>query len=203
MKRKLIRMGKPITLLLVMLLCSMGLLAQQSIVVKGSVSDSSGAALAGSSVRAIKSGQVILSDSTGQFQLFVAGNEVLEFSRVGYTTSQLNVSKITPDENGVLSVQMTLYLENKALDEVIVVGFGNQKKKSMVSSVTAVNVEELRVPTGNITNALAGRVAGMISFQTSGEPGLGTDNSQFYIIAVTNAFPIFCISSYIIFSSRQ
>jgi len=174
-------MGKPITLLLVMLLCSMGLLAQQSIVVKGSVSDSSGAALAGSSVRAIKSGQVILSDSTGQFQLFVAGNEVLEFSRVGYTTSQLNVSKITPDENGVLSVQMTLYLENKALDEVIVVGFGNQKKKSMVSSVTAVNVEELRVPTGNITNALAGRVAGMISFQTSGEPGLGTDNSQFYI----------------------
>lgn len=79
----------------------------------------------------------------------------------------------------VLNVRMTLsFSEN---EEVTVVGFGTQKKKSLVSSITSVNVEELKIPSSNLTNALAGKVAGIISFQRSGEPGIGTDNSNFYI----------------------
>ncbi|MGC4232121.1 MAG: TonB-dependent receptor [Niabella sp.] len=181
MKQKLLKKGIPFTLLLFALLSCTGLLAQQGIVVKGSVTDSSGVALASTSIRAVRSGQMIFSDSTGRFQLSVAGNEVLEFTAVGYKITQLELSGYKPDANGTVTVHVALPREDKAMDEIVVVGFGTQRKKSMISSVTSVNVEELRVPTGNITNALAGRVAGMISFQTSGEPGIGTDNSQFYI----------------------
>lgn len=181
MKQKLHKQVIPLTLLLLAMLSCTELLAQQNIVVKGSVTDSSGYGLAYTSVRAIKSGQMVNSDSTGRFQLSVPANEVLEFTAVGYRITQLSLATQKPDADNVVMVQVILSLENKAMDEVVVVGFGTQRKKSMVSSVTAVSVEELKVPTGNLTNALAGRVAGMISFQTSGEPGLGTDNSQFYI----------------------
>lgn len=181
MKQKLVKQAIGMTFLLFALLTGTELLAQQGIVVNGLVADSSGNAMARTSVRAVKSGQMILSDSTGRFQLSVAADEVLEFTAVGYRITQVNLSGFKPDATGVLSLNVLLPLEDKAMDQVVVVGFGTQKKRSLVSSVTAVNVDELRVPTGNITNALAGRVAGMIAFQTSGEPGRGTDNSQFYI----------------------
>src|SRR5690606_4099409 len=77
---------------------------------------------------------------------------------------------------------VTMTLDDTALEEVTVTGFGGtQRKASLVSSITTVNVKELKTASSNLTNALAGRVAGIISFQNSGELGLGTDNSTFYI----------------------
>ncbi|GAB3010809.1 TonB-dependent receptor [Niabella terrae] len=168
-------------LLLVCLCIGLTGFSQQSVTVKGNVLDSTGSGMGDVTIRAINSNQVVRSDSTGSFQLTVTPTEVLEFSSVGFRTSQVKVSDYSPDAQGIISIREMLFRETVAMDEIVVVGFGTQRKKSMVSSVTSVNVEELRVPTGNITNALAGRVAGMISFQTSGEPGLGTDNSQFFI----------------------
>ncbi|GHT70409.1 SusC/RagA family TonB-linked outer membrane protein [Bacteroidia bacterium] len=80
---------------------------------------------------------------------------------------------------------ITVVLEDKVneLDEVTIVAFGKQKKESVISSIQTVNVKELRVPSSNLTNAFAGRIAGMISYQTSGEPGY--DNADFFIRGIT------------------
>src|SRR5690606_30707003 len=71
-----------------------------------------------------------------------------------------------------------------ALDEVTVVAFGQQKKESVVASITTVKPSDLKVPSSNLTTALAGRVAGLIAFQQSGEPG--ADNADFFIRGVTS-----------------
>jgi TonB-linked SusC/RagA family outer membrane protein len=69
------------------------------------------------------------------------------------------------------------------LEELTLVAFGKQKKSSVVSAVTTVKVDELRVPSSNLTASFAGRIAGMISYQTSGEPG--ADNASFFIRGIT------------------
>lgn len=69
------------------------------------------------------------------------------------------------------------------LEETVVVGFGSQKKKTVVGAMTSIKVDDLKVPGSNFTTALAGRVAGLVSYQTSGEPG--ADNANFFIRGVT------------------
>ncbi|MCF3111770.1 TonB-dependent receptor [Niabella sp. CC-SYL272] len=181
MRNQFLKTGLKVVLTLLAIFPAAVLFAQTKVVVKGTVADSLGIGLANATIRAIGTGQQVNADSSGHFQLSVPGKEILEFSSVGFKIIQLHMADYQPDAGGVVQLRAVLTRENAAMDEVVVVGFGTQRRKSMVSSVTSVNVEELRVPTGNITNALAGRVAGMISFQTSGEPGLGTDNSQFFI----------------------
>lgn len=68
------------------------------------------------------------------------------------------------------------------LDEVTVVAFAKQKKESVLASVTTVKVGELKVPSSNLTTALAGRMSGLISYQLSGEPG--KDNANFSFVAL-------------------
>src|SRR5690606_35413025 len=70
------------------------------------------------------------------------------------------------------------------LEEVVGVAFGTQKKESVVSAISTVNPSELRVPASNLTTAFAGRLAGVIAYQRSGEPGL--DNAEFFIRGVTS-----------------
>ena len=78
---------------------------------------------------------------------------------------------------------MTLEEDLLGLDEVTVVAYGTQKKASVIAAVTSINPEELRVPTSNLTSSIAGRVAGVISYQRSGEPG--RDNAEFFIRGVS------------------
>ena len=73
--------------------------------------------------------------------------------------------------------------DSKALDEVVVVAFGTQKKESMISSIETIKPAELKVPSSNLTTALAGRMSGVIAYQRSGEPG--KDNADFFIRGVT------------------
>lgn len=181
MRKQFFKTGSKMVLTMLAFFAAACSFAQTGVVVKGTVTDSLGLGLANVTVRAVGTGQQVNADSAGHFQLSVPGKEILELTSVGFKITQLRVADYPTDTGGVVRLRAVLPRENAAMDEVVVVGFGTQRKKSMVSSVTSVNVEELRVPTGNITNALAGRVAGMISFQTSGEPGLGTDNSQFFI----------------------
>jgi TonB-linked SusC/RagA family outer membrane protein len=121
------------------------------------------------------SSKAVRSDSKGIYSITVPATATLVFSFVGYETQEIRV-------NGRTILNVTMRLKENDLSDVTVIGFGGTRKKtSLVSSVTTINVKDLRGPTGNLTNQLAGRVAGMISFQQSGEPGLGTDNSTFYI----------------------
>jgi TonB-linked SusC/RagA family outer membrane protein len=73
--------------------------------------------------------------------------------------------------------------ESTELEEVTVVAFGTQKKESVIASITTVDPSELKVPSSNLTTALAGRIAGLIAYQRSGEPG--RDNAEFFIRGVT------------------
>lgn len=119
--------------------------------------------------------RVTRTDTRGAFIMKVPANGTLIFSIVGYETQEVAIA-------GRGTVNVLMKQLSNTLNDVVITGFGGtQKKASAVSSITTVDVKDLKVPTGNLTNAIAGRIPGMISFQRSGEPGLGTDNSAFYI----------------------
>lgn len=116
-----------------------------------------------------------VTDAKGAFSIKVPADGVLIFSMIGFERREVNIS-------GQSTINVFLQMKDNGLNEVTITGFGGtQKRASLVSAITTVNVKDLKGPTGNLTNMLAGRIAGMISFQQSGEPGLGTNNSTFYI----------------------
>src|SRR5690606_1314449 len=80
-------------------------------------------------------------------------------------------------------IDVVLSISSSQLDDVVVVAFGEQKKQELVGAVTTINPSELKVPSSNLTTAFAGRLAGVIAYQRSGEPGL--DDAEFFIRGVT------------------
>ena len=154
----------------------------QDIKVKGVVRDTTGG-IPSVSIR-VRGAKTIslLSDGFGRFEFTTNKQAQVDFQSVGFKTTTVDLIKQTLNSNN--EVQLDIFLEKieSEIEEVTVTGFGGtQKKASLVSAITTVNVKELKTASSNLTNALAGRVAGMIAFQSSGEPGLGTDNSTFYI----------------------
>jgi TonB-linked SusC/RagA family outer membrane protein len=172
-----IKAGKRAIALLSLLLClSVSLFAQDNdITVKGNVKSDS-AVLQGVTVQLkADAKRATQTDEKGNFSIRVPAKATLVISSVGFETQEIAV-------NGKTTINVVLKNASGSLGDVVIIGFGGTKKKeSMVSSITTVNVKELKGPTGNLTNAIAGRIPGVISFQRSGEPGLGTDNSAFYI----------------------
>lgn len=146
--------------------------------ISGIVRDSTGAPLPGVSVSVKgKSSVGTTTDMNGGFFLETpAGNTVLQFNMVGFTMVELPLT----DQ---LTVDIRLLTAHNNLEEAVVVAFGKQKKIDVVGSVTSVNPAELKVPSSNLTTALAGRVAGLIAYQRTGEPG--ADNASFFIRGVT------------------
>ncbi len=119
--------------------------------------------------------RTVTTDKEGRYTIRVPASGTLVFSIVGFQLQEIPI-------NGRSVVNALMKSANNALTDVVVTGFGGtQKKASAVSSITTVDIKDLKTPTGNLTNALAGRIPGMISFQRSGEPGFGTNNSTFYI----------------------
>ncbi|WP_240755241.1 TonB-dependent receptor [Pedobacter sp. SYP-B3415] len=144
--------------------------------VRGTVRDSADV-LPGVSV-VIKGTQLgTTTDQNGKYVLDIpSGNSILTFSMVGYQTQEVPV-------NGRTIIDVTMKSAGKDLDEVVVVAFGKQKKTDLVGSVTSIKPADLKVPSSNLTTALAGRAAGVIAYQRSGEPG--ADNAEFFIRGVT------------------
>lgn len=116
----------------------------------------------------------VATDFDGNYEIKVKSSDaILEFTYVGFTTKEISIG----DRR---EIDVVLDPNVQALDETVIVGFQNQTDKaSLVSSVTSVNPEELKGPTSNLTQMMAGRVAGMVAYQRSGEPG--ADNSDFFI----------------------
>lgn len=137
--------------------------AQETI--NGTVSDKNGP-LPGATILIKGTTNGTQSDFDGNFTLSnVSSGDTLEFSYIGYEMSELVF-----DQNADL--QIILVEDTKALDEVVVVGYGTQKKSSLTGSVVKVDSEQLtRVSVPNATELLAGRVAGIITKQTTGIPG--------------------------------
>lgn len=145
--------------------------------VRGTVSDSSGA-LPGVSV-SVKSKPSIgtTTDLNGKYILSVPDDKtVLVFSMVGFDNQEIPVK-------GREVIDVLLKRASNSLNDVVVVAFGKQKKRDIIGSVTTISPSELKIPSSNLTTALAGRLAGVIAYQTSGEPG--QDNASFFIRGVT------------------
>ncbi|MDR1667266.1 MAG: TonB-dependent receptor [Bacteroidales bacterium] len=151
-------------------------MAQQSHTVTGVITDESGQPMAGAAIQVKGSTRGVTTDIDGSFVISVKPEDVLEVSFVGYETQTVTVG-----ERKVMAVQLKPKADE--LEEVTIVAFGKQKKESVISSITTVATKDLKVPSSNLTTAFAGRVAGLISYQTSGEPG--QDNAQFFIRGIT------------------
>jgi len=96
---------------------------------------------------------------------------------VGYLTQEITI-------NNRAQIDVAMNLDMKALDEVIVVGYGEQKKESVVGAITTVKVNDLKsAAPRSLNNVLAGKVAGVIAVQRSGEPGY--DDAQFWIRGIS------------------
>ncbi|MFA5327675.1 MAG: TonB-dependent receptor [Prolixibacteraceae bacterium] len=149
---------------------------QQTRKVTGTVVDQSGAPIPGTTIMLKGKTKGVITDNDGKFEVDVVDSDVLEFSFIGYEPLSIPVKG-----NTVFTVQMKEKVDE--LDEVTVVAFAKQKKESVLSSITTVDTKDLKVPSSNLTTALAGRMAGLISYQRSGEPG--SDNASFFIRGVT------------------
>lgn len=149
-------------------------LPQQSIQVKGTVLDSYGEPLIGVSIVEKGTTNGTITNIDGEFNLSVRSNDAqLEVSYVGYTPQTLSVGS-RRDFSITLSESVT------GLDEVVVVGYGTQKKATLTGSVSQVTGDELKKQAAaNITNTLAGKTAGVIANVRSGEPG--EDNAKILI----------------------
>ncbi|MFD1001554.1 SusC/RagA family TonB-linked outer membrane protein [Ohtaekwangia kribbensis] len=170
--------GKTIIILLLYFISAGAAYAQQNTTerkISGTIVDETGSAMPGVSILISGTSTGTRSDADGKYELIVpADRDVLHVTFIGYKNVDITVGSQT-----IINVTMTPDIQS--LEEVVVVGYGVQKKQSVVSAVTSVSPETLKSPTGNLTNSIAGRVAGIIAYQTSGEPGLGTDNSAFFI----------------------
>ncbi|MGH2623382.1 MAG: SusC/RagA family TonB-linked outer membrane protein, partial [Sphingobacterium sp.] len=100
----------------------------------------------------------------------------LVFRMVGYVTQEIPIG----DKQ---EINVVMEVDPDALEEVVVVGYGTQKKTEVVGSVTSVRPKDLKIPASNLTAAFAGNVAGMIAYQRSGEPG--ADNADFFVRGIT------------------
>lgn len=147
-------------------------------IVTGKVTDESGEGIPGANIRVKGTTIGTVTDLDGGYNISVGNDEaVLIFSFIGLTTQEEVVGNRT-----IINVQLTS--DMSGLDEVVVVGFGTQKKESVVGAMSSINPSELKIPASNLTTALAGRVAGLVAYQTSGEPG--KDNAQFLVRGVAS-----------------
>lgn len=153
-------------MLLLVALCTLN--AQQTMMnVKGRITDGSGEPVIGASVIVKGTTQGVISDINGQFALEVAGQSVLEISYVGYKTQSVKVTR------NVLNI--VLEEDSQVLEDVVVVGYGVQKKSDLTSSISTIKSDELSATAiTSLDQGLQGRAAGVAVLNTSGQPGAGT-----------------------------
>ncbi|WP_291914827.1 TonB-dependent receptor [Chitinophaga sp. CB10] len=145
--------------------------------IKGLVTDSSGTPLPGVTVVVKnKTSMGTVTDINGRYILVVPENSTVIFSMMGFEAREVAVTSQS-------TINMVLKPATNTLGETVVVAYGTQKKREVVGSVTSINVADLKVPSSNLTTALAGRAAGLIAYQRSGEPG--ADNADFFVRGVT------------------
>ncbi len=147
--------------------------SQNRNVIKGSITDQSGNPLQGVSV--VVKGRTIgaTTDTQGVFEINAPRNSTLVISSVGFVSKEIKV-------NGQSNIDVTLEAKVSSLEQVVVVGYGTQKKISSTAAISTAKGEELaKAPVANISNSLAGRVSGVMVNANGGRPG--ADNSDIYI----------------------
>jgi len=155
------------TLFLVIVVCAaLGLHAQTTINVKGSVKDAlTSEELIGVTVLVAETGAGTVTDVNGNFELNVPVNSTLRISYVGYSNQEVLITNQT-------FLEINLQPETQLIDELVVVGYSAQKKSTLTGAVAPVNVDDMeRRRVGDVRQALQGQVAGVQVTQSTGAPG--------------------------------
>lgn len=155
---------RPLGLLL--LLCLIPLCSiTQNITVKGIVKDNLGESVIGANVTEKGTTNGMITDLDGNFSLTVQKNATLVISYIGYVTQEIAIK-------GNTNLNIILKEDSKALEEVVVIGYGTARKSDVTGSIASVGGDKLQeMPSTNITYALQNRVAGVDMTQTSSQPG--------------------------------
>jgi TonB-linked SusC/RagA family outer membrane protein len=144
--------------------------------ITGTVLDENGEPIPGATIIVKGTTHGVITDMDGTFTIQATPANQLEISYLGYQKLTIPVGQQT-------YINVALAPNVNELDEVTVVAFGNQKKASVIASIESIRMTDLKVPATNLTSAFAGKIPGVISYQTSGEPG--ADNAQFFVRGVT------------------
>lgn len=154
--------------LLVSLFVPLFLIAQvsdsESIVVSGTVRDKLNAVMSGVTIQNLRTGVTSLTDANGYYEIAASKGDTLTASHVGYITHRWVFSERIVEN-------ITLEAVAGSLEDVVVVGYGQQKKISLVGAQSTVKAEELKHPVANLSTMLSGRIAGLVGVQRSGLPG--------------------------------
>lgn len=168
-------------LLLLFFICctSVTVFAQSNnVTVTGLVTDAQGNPVAGVNVSIKDSASGTNTDSYGRYSVQVAPGSTLVFTSVGFVPEE----RIVVASDPIINIRLIQSVAN--LDEVVVVGYGQQKRESVVSSISTVTAKELSVTGRSLSNSIAGKLPGIISIQPSGEPGY--DDANFWIRGVSS-----------------
>lgn len=151
-------------LFVLLLLCTgMGLWAQQTI--SGKVTGEGGAAVSGATVQVKGTSTATQTDASGQFTLSAPGNATLVISNIGFETQEIRVGNRS-------TINVEMQSSASEMQQVVVVGYGTQRKATMTGSVSSVKGSEIiKSPAMNVSNSLAGRLPGLVTVTPSGEPG--------------------------------
>ncbi len=150
--------------------------------VKGKITDEDGNPIPGATILIHGTTQGVASNVEGLYELQANPDDILQVSFIGYDTEIVPI-------RGQSEINIAMKFTAEDLEEVSVVAFGTQKKESVVSAITTVRPMDLKTSSSDLTTSLAGRVAGIIGWQTGGIPGTLTEeemNTKFYIRGVTS-----------------
>lgn len=162
-------------------------IGQQKNTIQGTITDSRKEPLVG--VNIVIKGESVgcVTDIDGRFSIAAPPSAILQISYIGYVPQELKIGSQK-------KIDIILAEDSKALDEVVVVGYGTQKKTSLTASVSTLKSDDIKdLPSPNISNMLAGRVSGILAGQGGGQPG--SDGSEVFIrgIATTGQSSPLCL----------
>ena len=181
MKRKILAFLAAVSVAVLATLCALpSARAQGKLVVEGTVLDETGEPMIGAGVLVKNTVIGVITDLDGHYSITLdaaGGGGVLVFSSLGYDDQEIPVNSRTE-----INVQMQL--QTQSIDEVVVVGYGTQKRESVVGSIATVDAANLKVPSAQLSTGLAGQLAGVVAVQKSGQPG--SSQADFYIRGVSS-----------------
>lgn len=160
---------------------------QQAKTVTGTVTDVSGEPIIGANIRIKRTTTGTITDIDGNFSIEAEPQSVIEVSYIGYLTQETVI-------NNQKSIRFLLKEDTKTLDEVVVIGYGVQKKADLTGSVANINTEKLNTQSNaNIGQALQGKIAGVDIVSQGGAPGSGTRIMVRGIGTLNNASPLYIV----------
>jgi TonB-linked SusC/RagA family outer membrane protein len=160
--------SKPVRFLLLFVFIPFWISAQ-NVSVTGTVKDKNGEALIGVSVVEQGTTHGAVTDLDGQYSLNAANNATLQFSYIGYVTQSIVLKNVN---GGGYKLDVVLLEDTKALSEVVVIGYGTQRREAVTGSVASMNGDNIRaVAATNVAQALQGRIAGVDMQTTDSRPG--------------------------------